>query len=117
MSHPSENAMTAAGPPAGHDNRVVPFELMEGVCAVLRRYADEREEARAKADDVYEADYVRPILDLARGSAHTPTALLGDGLWCTICEFLETDPDIEDGRCQTCGCTDGQHVAVKVVTA
>jgi hypothetical protein len=38
------------------------FVSVEAVCAALRSYADDREDARENEDDVFEADYARAIL-------------------------------------------------------
>lgn len=41
--------------------------------------------------------------------------IIAKGNWCLICECLEDEEDIVDGRCIACGCDAGSHQSVKVV--
>lgn len=45
------------------------FVSVEAVCATLRSYADDREDARENEDDVFEADYARTILSAIETSS------------------------------------------------
>lgn len=41
--------------------------------------------------------------------------VLEEANFCTACRYLEDPVEMGDNSCQSCGCTKGDHVTVKVV--
>lgn len=55
-----------------------------------------------------------PVLENINTGTPTPETI-AEGVWCTNCEFFESNDNMTEGRCMGCGCREIAHTDVKIV--